>query len=391
MRKLLSTGLIQRGAPFTAAMFAVVLGLASDGPALSQNADCERLRQAIADGSRGGQGGQFQAAAEKQRSELERTVAYARSNGCENRKFLFFGSDPPAQCGQIDAQIARMRANLADLQGRAGGQGGRGDLVARYNAQCVNAPARPTNFLEALFGQQRPNDVVTEPLTPGPGEIPVEKQVGESSEARAGSKAVCVRSCDGSFFPVSYAASGGRLDELEDMCRALCPNSDVSLYTYPASGVIEQAVSISGARYVDSPTALKYRQTFDPTCSCRRRGQSWAEALAGAEAKLGRQGKGDIIVTPEKSLELSRPKADPKTDPKVKLAKTSVKPAPGTDVNGVDTTLSEAAASISREASGILGGDAQTSAPVGQGQGQSVEITGPDGVKRRVRIVGPTL
>ncbi len=96
------------------------------------------------------------------------------------------------------------------------------------------------------------------------------------------------------------------------MCHALCPNADVSLYTYPAGGEIEQAVSMSGARYMDSPNALKYRQSYDATCSCRRRGQSWADALAGAEIKLGRELKGDIFVTPEKSAEMSRPRIDPK-------------------------------------------------------------------------------
>ena len=77
--------------------------------------------------------------------------AYAHSIGCENRKFLFFGSEPPAQCGEIKGQIARMQANLADLQGRAGG-GGRADLIARYNTECANAPRQPGNIFEALFG-----------------------------------------------------------------------------------------------------------------------------------------------------------------------------------------------------------------------------------------------
>jgi hypothetical protein len=387
--------LIPRTAILAAAGAGAIVGLAGVDSALSQNADCERLRQAIADSSHSAQGSQFQAAAERQRSELDRTVGYAHSIGCENRKILIFGSDPPAQCAQINAQIERMRANLSDLQSRAGGQGGHGDLVARYNSQCLNPQAHQPNFLEALFGggQPRQPEISSEPLLPEPGQIPDEKQLGVG-EARAGSKAVCVRACDGSFFPVSYSASGGRLDDLEDMCRSLCPNTDVALYTYPGSGVIEQAVSISGSRYMDTPTALKYRQTFDPTCSCRRRGQSWADALANAEAKLGRQGKTDILVTPEKAAELSRPKLDSKADkndPKAKLAKAGIKPAPGTDANGVDTTLSEAAASISHDSSGILGAGAQTNAPVSQDQGQSVEVTGPDGVKRHVRIVGPTL
>jgi hypothetical protein len=362
------------------------------------------LRQEIADSSRGGQSSQFQAAAEKQRGEIDRTVAYARSIGCDKKQFLFFGSAPPAQCGPLDAQIGRMRANLDDLQARAGGgSGGRGELIARYNAQCGGAPTRSPNFLEALFGQPKPAELRDEPLSPDADEPRAERSIGGGGEARAGSKAVCVRSCDGAFFPVSYSASGGRLDSLEDLCHALCPNADVSLYTYPASGEIEQAVSISGARYMDSPTALLYRKTYDSSCSCRRRGQSWAEALANAETKLGREDKTDIIVTPEKAAELSRPKADPKVDakvdPKGKPLKPGSTPVPsatptpvaGTDVNGVDLTLSQQTATISREASGIAGGEARTGAKINQDQGKVIEVTGPDGVKRRVRIIGPTL
>jgi len=199
-----------------------------------------------------------------------------------------------------------------------------------------------------------------------------------------------VRSCDGAFFPVSYSATAGRLEGFEEMCRALCPNADVSLYTYPASGDIEEAVSINGARYVDSPAALKYRQSLDPNCSCRRRDQSWADALAGAEAKLGRESKGDIFVTPEKSAEMSRPRIDPKA----KLTKAAPPPdavaSPSVDP-ALDPALTQQAATISREASGIAGGQAQTGARYGEDQGKTVEMVGPDGVKRRVRIIDPTL
>jgi hypothetical protein len=387
------------GAAALLATLGVVVGSAGLDTARSQSADCQRLRQEIADSSHNTQGAQYQAAAAKQRAEIDRTVAYARSIGCEKQQFLFFGSPPPAECGPLNERMARMRANLDDLQARAGGgQGGRGELIARYNAECANAPSRSPNFLEALFGQQpKPSDLRDEPLTPDGLDKPERTVDPNIGEARAGSKAVCVRACDGAFFPVSYSAGSGRLDDLEDMCHALCPNADVSLYTYPASGEIEQAVSISGARYIDSPNALQYRKTFDSSCSCRRRGQSWAEALANAEVRLGREDKTDIIVTPEKAAELSRPKLDPKleakTDPKAKSSKPIVAPAPasGTDAYGVDLNLSQQAATISREGSGIAGGDVKSGAPVGEDQGQTVEVTGPDGVKRRVRIIGPTL
>jgi len=386
------------------ATMGLAFGLVGADTARSQNADCQRLRQEIADSSHNTQGAQYQAAAAKQRAEIDRTVAYAHSIGCEKKQFLFFGSAPPAECGPLNDRMARMRANLDDLQARAGGgQGGRGELIARYNAECANAPSRSPNFLETLFGQPKPPDLRDEPLTPDGLDKPERTVDPNIGEARAGSKAVCVRACDGAFFPVSYSAGSGRLDDLEEMCHALCPNADVSLYTYPASGEIEQAVSISGARYIDSPNALQYRKTFDSSCSCRRRGQSWAEALANAEIKLGREDKTDIIVTPEKAAELSRPKPDPKveakSDPKAKSTKPIAAPTPvpapaapsGTDAYGVDLNLSQQAATVSRETSGIADGEAKSGARVGQDQGQTIEVTGPDGVKRRVRIIGPTL
>src|SRR5580658_8812883 len=114
------------------AFAALALSIAAfgGGGALAQNAaDCARLQQAIA--SRHASSG-----AERQRAELARTSAMAHSLGCDNHKFLFLGSDPPPQCGAINAQIARMQASLADLQARESG----GDLVARYNAECRSAP-----------------------------------------------------------------------------------------------------------------------------------------------------------------------------------------------------------------------------------------------------------
>ena len=392
------------------------LSVLESSSAAAVNADCERLRRAVADSSRSPQGAQYQAAAERQRAEIDRTVSYAQQIGCNNRKVLFFGSDPPAQCDQIRGQIGRMRANLEDLQSKAGGgPGGRGELIARYNAQCANQQARSPSIIDALFGQPKPGDLQEQPLTPDGAEPdkPVEKSTNPTGEARAGGKAVCVRSCDGAFFPLSYSASGGSLDSLAEMCRALCPNAEVTLYTYPVSGEIEQAVSLNGARYMDSPTALRYRRVFDSSCSCRRRGQTWASALAPAEALLGREDKSDIIVTPEKAAELSRPKADVGSDAKSKAGKnakgTTSASAPSgadakgglspatipsqtdggkTDANGVDMTLRDATATISHESSGIGGADVSKSGPVGEDQGKTFEETGPDGAKRKVRVIG---
>ena len=308
----------------SAVAFAISFAAFGATDALAQNADCARLQQAIA-ARRGSSGAQT--AVERQRAELGRTRAYAGSLGCGNRKFLFFGSEPPPQCSEVNAQISRMEANLADLQARAGG--GAGDLIARYNAECLHgpAPAQPGNVFEALFGGlarlanggQEPEPQTEARFEDRGGDSHVTTLSGQPEEngglhAHSGSYAVCVRTCDGSFFPVSYSGAGSRADSLEDVCRALCPNADMALYSFPFGGTIDEAASPSGEPYANLPNAGKFQKTFDPSCSCRRKGESWAEALADAEARYGHE-KHDILVTPEKSAEMARPIIDPKAKP----------------------------------------------------------------------------
>jgi Protein of unknown function (DUF2865) len=428
MRSVFGQGGFLASVGALAALTASIVAFSAD-VALAQNAECARLQQAIA-AHRGSSGSQ--AAVERQRAELGRTRAYAGSLGCGNRKFLFFGSEPPPQCGEVTAQISRMEANLADLQARAGG--GAGDLIARYNAECGHAqPSEPGNVFEALFGglarlaapqdQEAPQ---TDARFEDHGDQP--HQAAPSGEkggvqAHSGSYAVCVRTCDGSFFPVSYSGAGSRADSLEDVCRALCPNADMALYSFPFGGTVDEAASPTGEPYANLPNAGKFEKAYDPSCSCRRKGQTWAEALADAEARYGHE-KHDILVTPEKSAEMARQIIDPKAKlaidskgkpivPNASLlagpgAPPVLGPVPGSgaspgapsldtatapvlDANGADTKLSAAAATVSREGSGIAGDDPQSAKSFSVKQGRVVEVTGSDGVKHSVRIVGPSL
>jgi hypothetical protein len=405
-----------RGAAAAAVAATIVAILVGGGSAGAQDADyCARLRAQIAASQSHGPTAAYDAAAQKQRAEIDRTVAYAQQIGCDRRKFLFFGNDPPAQCGEIYAQITRMQANLGQLQARGSGGGGRADLVARYQSECAEQP-KPRGFFDALFGnpRQEPSQRVTDvPLVPDPNaqtDQQTDNPNPEGVQAHAGSKEVCVRTCDGYFFPIGYSGSGGRSGDLQEMCKALCPNAEVALYSYPPSGDINEAVGADGTRYADLPNALKYRKSVDSTCTCRRRGQSWAQALADAEALLGER-KTDIIVTQEKSDELARAKPDPKakSDSKAKPGKPNTADAgktPATDPNNpaapassagaqdpspTDVLLGQQQNTVSRENSGIASGDASSGPSYSKGQGQTEVETGPDGVKRRVRIIDPTL
>ena len=199
----------------------------------------------------------------------------------------------------------------------------------------------------------------------------------------------------------------------------MCPNADMALYSFPFGGTIDEAASPTGEPYANLPNAGKFEKTYDPSCSCRRKGQTWADALADAEARYGHE-KHDILVTPEKSAEMARPIIDPKAKPATDSKGKPVAPnasvvagpgaapslglgatpgapssdtaiAPVLDANGADTKLSAAAATVSRETSGIAGDNLEGAKSFSVNQGRTVQVTGPDGVKRSVRIVGPAL
>jgi hypothetical protein len=161
-----------------------------------------------------------------------------------------------------------------------------------------------------------------------------------------------VRTCDGGFFPLPLSARQSDPDQLTGLCQALCPNAPVSVYTRSPNQDISTSLSLTGdSPYSELPNALKFQKSFDPVCTCKPPGQSWAEALAGAEELLGRARKGDIMVTPESSAELAKPKFEKTARPEP-----STQPSTGPED------------------------------PAG-----TEEVTGPDGVKRRVRIIVPPL
>jgi len=69
---------------------------------------------------------------------------------------------------------------------------------------------------------------------------------------------------------------------------------------------MSSAVSISGQPYTSLPTAFKFRSEFNPSCSCKAAGQSWADALKSADDKATVEQQGDIIVTEESAKKMQQ-------------------------------------------------------------------------------------
>lgn len=292
------------------------------GPPPSQGAAvnpmCPRLEAQLASIDRGGGGGdpakeeqirRYQDSAAKQQSELDRVTSQAKRMGCDSSGFFSLFSGQSAQCGPVNNQIQQMRANLeqitTSLERLRGGFGGaerdsqrRSVLAALAQNNCgpqyANAARGPGSFLETLFGNNNNNN---NPMTPG---VDLGPQSGTY-------RTVCVRTCDGFYFPISFATVPARFPDDERTCKNLCPAAEASLFSYRNPGEdMNQAVSINGQPYSSSPNAFRYRQEFNPSCACKAAGQTWSEALKTIDDKASAEQQGDIIVTEESAKKMSR-------------------------------------------------------------------------------------
>jgi hypothetical protein len=348
------------------------------GVSSSEASTCSRLESQLAGLDRGiidpatsDQVLRYEDAANRQQAELDRLVAQARRTGCQGSGFFLFGFGQPPQCDQLNGQIQRMRANLdrimADLQQLRGGRGGvegqrRAILTALAQNNCgpqyrVAAPSQPQGFLGSLFGSG-----TFSPDSGMPG--------AQNSTFRT----ICVRTCDGFFFPISYATVPGKFRDDELACRRMCPAAEVALFSYRNPGEdVAQAVSISGRPYTELPNAFRYRQEYNPACSCRRAGESWGEAMRNIEDRTIE--RGDVIVTEEKARAMSQPKPD------VPAPAKSVKQAPGR--KGDAKGQPDAPGPRSGDAS-LPSNNAASSQPTAAPAAPASE---PD--KRNVRAVGP--
>jgi hypothetical protein len=257
----------------------------------------------------------------------------ARRQGCDSSGFFSLFSGQSAQCGPINNQIQQMRSNLdqitTSLERLRGGGGNperdsqrRSVLLALAQNNCgpqyANAAraAGGGGFLENLFGG-------------GGGAQPTDAPPIDNGAPSSTYRTVCARSCDGYYFPISFATVPARFADDEKVCKSLCPAADATLFTYRNPGEdMNQAVSLSGQPYSQSPNAFRYRQQFDKSCSCKAPGQTWSDALKNIDDKAS-LGQGDIIVTDERSKQMSQPQQTPVSQRKgAPPAATAQNPAP---------------------------------------------------------------
>lgn len=85
-------------------------------------------------------------------------------------------------------------------------------------------------------------------------------------------RTVCVRLCDGAYFPISFSTTRSRFKADAARCQSGC-SSPARLFVVKPEGDPEDMVDVRGAAYADLPNAFKFRTAYDASCTCR--GQPW--------------------------------------------------------------------------------------------------------------------
>lgn len=391
---LRSFGMPRRHASWFRALGSLLMTFLFAGMAIAQSQVCEQIRSELASLANAGISGGATRDSMRLRTELSQVRLAMQRNECNRQGFFIFGS-PPAVCGPLRNQAAQYEAAIRQIEGGTASPAGarRGQLIAaleRYG--CVGAqpqqrgviyaaPNNPTLF-DQLFGD--PNNRQSVVIDPD----------AEPRERLGGRTAVCVRLCDGFFFPVNFEGIGAR-DEYEPVCAALCPAAETRVYFMPLGADIERAATRGGEPYMSLPAAKLYQQKHDAACYCKPQGQTWAAATAGAEDLVERR-KGDLVVTPEQAQAMSRPKDPnaPATDRRSKRnepPKAAAIPQATPQAAEAPAALPESALPTGGNASSGIGRRAVQERVVNADGGVRQQVTGADGTRRNVRNIAPEL
>jgi len=279
----------------------------------------------------------------RQQADLDRVQAQWQRLGCQPVNLFSIFSNQSPQCGPLGSHISSLHAAIDQTTGDLErSRHSEDDDVQRQSVIAVLAQnncgpqyhaARPKGLLETLFGGDANPDG---PLLPGMFD-PNQIQGG-------GFRTVCVRTCDGYYFPISFSTSQARFPDDEQTCQKLCPAAEAVLYSHRNPGEdVAQAVSSSGRVYKDLPNAFRYRRELVPACSCKQPGQTWAEAL-GANKDRDVLEPGDVIVDEGRSKAMSQPRGENGSRPRqgkgaeATPPDAAAAPAPGTAATQGTTT-----------------------------------------------------
>jgi hypothetical protein len=135
-------------------------------------------------------------------------------------------------------------------------------------ASATGSPMVHAGFFDWLFGGPTPNRSQRQ-----------KPRVRKRPKPEPTIKTVCVRLCDGYYFPISQSVKRNAFKRDAERCNKSCPIGARLFIVSSPNGKPEDMVDLAGQPYRALPTAFQHQTHFNPACTCR--GNPWdAERLA---------------------------------------------------------------------------------------------------------------
>ena len=165
--------------------------------------------------------------------QLAQAQLDARRYNCSGG-FLFFGPRPGPQCPSIMAQVNRLSRQLGQLRGND------------FYFFGTSPEAEVARLRDALANN------------------------GCAVPVAGGTRTLCVRLCDGYYFPIEFDAASSRFDTDAAACQSMyAQDGQAELFLQANNDDVANATSLSGQRYADQPYAFLYRQNYAPACAAQ--------------------------------------------------------------------------------------------------------------------------
>ena len=197
-------------------------------------------------------------AVEHQQQLIERTHRDLERMGCSEGSVILYGRGY-TDCRHLAADLRRMRADLVSMQRRRDAHSGQDGSAARQRV------------MEALAANGC--DV--------PGGVRIRRHLGVAGtndgygfgDPAVRYRTMCVRICDGYYFPVSYSVPPMAFDRDSAQCSAMCPGTEARLYVHrvPDEDSPDMISIVDRTPYAALPSAFAYRDQAvgrKPQCSC---------------------------------------------------------------------------------------------------------------------------
>jgi hypothetical protein len=246
---------------------------------INRAARCQDLeRQLVSDWQRGTSPQDSVTQIDQQLEQLQRqrrgAEAEANQRQCYEDMFLFGRSlKRNKPCIQLDAQIEDLRRQIGVLRQQrdaltnsAARRNRHDDLVAELARNgCGSQYAREYESRRrstSLFSLWEDEDTSFDRRD-------ANNSFNQSNLPFSSYRTMCVRLCDGYYFPISFSTLGSRFQDDDSKCKEQCA-APAELFVYKNPGEdVEQMVSLTGEPYKNLRNAFRSRKEYVKGCSCK--------------------------------------------------------------------------------------------------------------------------